>query len=71
MPGRFIVRSSDPASSKQIPQGEVSYCETAAKAIVHANDLIAEGHRHVRIRDLKCRYHEPRNFDQLLADANN
>jgi hypothetical protein len=68
MPGRFIVRSRDLAVPKQTPQGEVSYCETAAKAIVRANDLISEGHQEVRIRDPKCRYHEPSDFDRLLAD---
>jgi hypothetical protein len=68
MPGRYIVRSLDPAASNQNPQGEVNYCETAAKAIGHANELIAEGHHQVRIRDPKCHYHEPSVFRRLLVD---
>jgi hypothetical protein len=47
--------------------GSVTYCETAAKAVAHAKGLIGNGHQQVEIRDPKCCYHEPQNFDRLLA----
>jgi hypothetical protein len=72
MPGRYIVRSMDPDTLRHGGKGvqvdgSATYCETAVKAVAHAKGLIEHGHQQVEIRDPKCCYHEPQNFDLLLA----